>query len=41
MKCIFCYASPILITNAKTQANKGLIMCNNANGIVALKNMFM
>jgi hypothetical protein len=37
MKCIFCYVSPILITNAKSQAMKGLILYNNANGIISLK----
>jgi len=37
MRCIFCYASPILITNAKTQARKGLILYNNVNGITTLK----
>jgi hypothetical protein len=37
MKCIICYASPILITNAKTQVRKSLILYNNANGIFALK----
>jgi len=37
MRCIFCYASLILISNAKTQARKGLILYNNANGISALK----
>ncbi len=37
MRCIFCYVSPILITNAKTQTRKGLILYNNANGIITLK----
>jgi hypothetical protein len=37
MKCIFCDFNPILITNAKTQARKGLILCSSANGIIALK----
>jgi hypothetical protein len=37
MKCIFCYASSILITNAKTQAKKGLILYSSANEINALK----
>jgi len=37
MRCIFCYASPILITNAKTQARKGLILYNSVNGITTLK----
>ncbi len=30
--------SPILITNAKTQTKRGLILYSNANGITALKN---
>jgi hypothetical protein len=33
----FCYVSFVLITNAKTQAKKGLIFYNNANGITTLK----
>jgi hypothetical protein len=37
MKCIFCHFNPILITNAKTQARKGLILYNSANGITTLK----
>jgi hypothetical protein len=37
MRCIFCYVSIVLITNAKTQARKGLILYNNANGITTLK----
>jgi hypothetical protein len=37
MRCIICYANPLLITNAKTQARKDLILYNNANGIIALK----
>jgi hypothetical protein len=41
MRCIICYVSPILIMNAKTQARKGLILYNNANGIIALKRIFM
>jgi hypothetical protein len=41
MKCILCYANLILISNAKTQARKGLILCNSANGIVALKKKCM
>ncbi len=36
MKCIFCYANSILITNSKTQARKGLILYNIANGITTL-----
>ncbi len=31
------YANPILITNVKTQARKGLILYNSANGITTLK----
>ncbi len=31
------YANPILITNAKTQARKCLILYNSANGIITLK----
>ncbi len=31
MKCIFCYANSILITNSKTQVRKGLILYNIAN----------
>jgi hypothetical protein len=34
---LFYYASPILITNAKTQARKGLILCNSANGIITFE----
>jgi hypothetical protein len=37
MSCNFCYASLVLISNAKTQARKGLILYNSGNGIVALK----
>jgi hypothetical protein len=37
MKCILCYVNPILITNAKSQARKGLILYNNANGIITYK----
>jgi len=37
MKCILCYVNLILITNAKTQARKGLILYNNVNGITTLK----
>jgi hypothetical protein len=32
------YANTILITNAKTQARKGLILYNSVNGIITLKN---
>jgi hypothetical protein len=31
------YASPILISNTKTQARKGLILYNSAKGIIAKK----
>jgi hypothetical protein len=31
------YANPILITNVKTQARKGLVLYNSANGITTLK----
>jgi hypothetical protein len=31
MRCFFCYASPVLISNVKTQIRKGLILYNNAN----------
>ncbi len=37
MRCNICYANLILIINAKTQARKGLILCNFTNGINALK----
>jgi hypothetical protein len=37
MHCIFCYNSPILISNPKTHARKGLIMYNTTNGITTLK----
>jgi len=37
MKCIICYASVFLISNAKTQARKGLILYYSANAIIALK----
>ncbi len=37
MGCIFCYVTPILMTNAKTQAKKSSILYNIANGIIALK----
>ncbi len=36
MKCIFYYASSILIKNSKTQARKGLILYIIANGITTL-----
>jgi hypothetical protein len=34
----FFNTSPILITNAKTQTRRGLILYSNANEIIALKN---
>ncbi len=34
----FFNTSPILITNAKTQTKRGLILYSIANGITALKN---
>jgi len=34
----FFYVNPILITNAKTQTRKGLILYSSANGISTLKN---
>ncbi len=37
MRCILCYVSLFLISNAKTQARKGLILYNSANVIIALK----
>ncbi len=37
MRCNICHANLILIINAKTQARKGLILCNFTNGINALK----
>jgi len=37
MRCIFFYANSILIINAKTQAKKGMLFYNNANGISTLK----
>jgi hypothetical protein len=37
IRCILCYASLILIINVKTQARKGLILYNIANGIITLK----
>jgi hypothetical protein len=37
MRCIFCYVSLVLITNAKPQARKGLLLYNNANGITTLR----
>jgi hypothetical protein len=41
MKCIFCYANLVLITNSKTQARKGLILYNITNGVTTLENMFI
>jgi hypothetical protein len=37
MRGIICYINPILITNAKAQARKDLILYNNANGITTLE----
>jgi len=37
MRCILCYANSILIISAKTQARKGMIFYNNANGISTFK----
>ncbi len=37
MRCIICYVNLILISNVKTQERKGLILYNNANGIIAFK----
>jgi hypothetical protein len=37
MRCIFCYVNLFLISNVKTEARKGLILYNSANGIIALK----
>jgi hypothetical protein len=37
MRCLFCYNNPILITNAKTQARRGLILYNTTNGTITLK----
>jgi hypothetical protein len=37
MKCILCYISPISFSNSKTQAKKGLILCNTTNGTTTLK----
>ncbi len=36
MRHIFCYVKFVLISNAKTQARKGLILYNSANEINAL-----
>jgi hypothetical protein len=36
MRCIIYYASSILITNAKIETIKGLILYNNENGIIVL-----
>ncbi len=33
MKCIFCYINPMLVSNLKTQARKGLILYNISNGL--------
>ncbi len=37
MGCLFCYNNPIVITNAKTQAKRGLILYNTTNDIITLK----
>jgi hypothetical protein len=37
MRWITCYVNQILITNAKTQTRKCLILYNIANGIITLK----
>ncbi len=37
MRSIFSYVNLVLISNAKTQVRKGLILYNNANGITILK----
>ncbi len=37
MRCILCYITLVLITNAKTQARKCLIFYKSANEIIALK----
>jgi hypothetical protein len=37
MRCIFCHFNPIVITNAKSQARKALILYSSAKGIIALK----
>jgi hypothetical protein len=37
MRWIICYASLVLITNAKTQARKILIFYSTTNGITALR----
>jgi hypothetical protein len=37
MRCISCYASLVLLSNAKTQARKGLTLYNSANGISVIK----
>jgi hypothetical protein len=37
IRCIYYYASLILISNAKTQGRKGLILYNNASIIIVLK----
>jgi hypothetical protein len=36
-RCIFYHNNPILNINPKTQARKGLIICNSSNGIIALR----
>jgi hypothetical protein len=37
MRCILCYVNMILITHAKTQARKSLILYSTTNGIIAKK----
>jgi hypothetical protein len=42
MRCIFCYIGSLLITNAKPQAKKGLILYNNVNGVTSfLKKIYV
>jgi len=41
MICTLCYVSPILISNAKTQARKCLILYNSAKGITAKKHVYV
>jgi hypothetical protein len=40
MRCIFCYANLVLISNAKTQARKSLILYNSAKGITRKKHVY-
>ncbi len=39
MKSIFCFISPVLVSNLKTQARKGLILYNISNGIITRKHV--